>query len=644
MTFLLASAPHADTFGYSMPPPGLLRLGGELRRRGLPVGLDDLAFALARGELPGDAELARACADRLLARKPAVVGLSVMGATLPIALAIADQLRRRAPQVPVWLGGPGVTGVDVALIERFSAVGLVARGEGERTLPELLGRLAEGAGPAGVAGVTWRAADGRAVREPDRPPLADLDEVAPYAWDLLPSIAEYKALTGEDEGLVPIDSGRGCVYDCSFCTIGRYWNRRSRTLPAPRLAEEIAALAAIPGARNAYLCHDIFGADRRHALELCRLLEERDAGVPWEVRARIDHLDDELVGAMASAGCYRVLLGVESADGSVRNRNGKRMEEGFDVVERVGRLGDAGITPILSLILGLPGEGEAELRATCELALACSLRTGAQLSFHLVNPQPGCGLGEQQGARSRPVVGIPPDMALGAGLTEPERELIEAHPDLFSTWALLTDLPGGVEHLRRLHALSQGLPPLLMRYPRSFALVARRRGLDALDLFDHLVATGRSFESLARSERDALVDDCLAWEQAQLRAAVLIAGDGQRSCGAPRPAGVLLRARHDLAALAGALRAGGPIDPVTRACDYLVAADERGTRTLAVSADVADLLGELDGRDVEALEAQRAGFGRALEALAAKGLVRLPTNIDAALATSSETGRPKSNR
>ena len=45
------------------------------------------------------------------------------------------------------------------------------------------------------------------------------------------------AVAGEEEGLVPIDSGRGCVYDCSFCTIGRFWNRRSRELPVQRLVE-----------------------------------------------------------------------------------------------------------------------------------------------------------------------------------------------------------------------------------------------------------------------------------------------------------------------------------------------------------------------------------------------------------------------
>ena len=44
MRLLLAQAPFRDTFGYSMPPPGLLRLGGELLKRGIDVELEDLAL------------------------------------------------------------------------------------------------------------------------------------------------------------------------------------------------------------------------------------------------------------------------------------------------------------------------------------------------------------------------------------------------------------------------------------------------------------------------------------------------------------------------------------------------------------------------------------------------------------------------
>ncbi len=638
VSILIASAPHADTFGYSMPPPGLLRLGGALERRGWTVRLDDLAFALGRGELPTDDRLADAAADRLIARAEGldVLGLSVMGATLPIALAILERVRDRAPRLALWLGGPGTTGVDHALIERFAFVDLVVRGEGEEVVTELLER----GSPEGVRGVTWRDAGGAPRREDDRPPF-DLSDVAPYAWHLLPPIAEYKALTGEAEGLVPIDSGRGCVYDCSFCTIGRFWQRRSRTLPVDRLVDEISALAGIDGARNAYLCHDLFGADRRHAMALCATLVERGVETPWEVRARLDHLDDELIGAMADAGCYRVLVGVESGDGGVRNANHKRMDPALDVVERLGRLGDAGIVPILSLILGLPSESDEQLRSTLDLCVRACLRTGVQLSLHLVNPQPGTELGERYGAESRPVQGIAPDMAFGTGETAPERALIAAHPDLFSSYALLTGLPGGAPHLERLHRIAVELPQLVMRYPLSVALAMRRRSLDALDLFEQIERSGRSFEALCALERAPLVDACLAWEQAKARAG---SGPVPADAAAPRLAGQRLRVPFDLARLGQALAEGAPLDRIERPeRTYLVIPTDTGVRTVGISDDVDRVLALVDGRSAAELERAHPGLAGVLDALSRRGLVVLPRaqptpNTPPHAATSTEPG------
>ena len=591
MTVLLAAAPHADTFGYSMPPPGLLRLGGALRARGLEVRLEDLAFRLAAGQLEGEGTLAEAAAERLLAGgAPRVLGLSTMGATLPIAVAIARCVAQRAPEVTLILGGPGTTGLDVALLERFRWLDAVVRGEGEQTLVELVERLAAGRDPAGVAGVTWRLGRGEVLREPDRPPIEDLDRLPDYAWDLLPPIATYKAVTGEEEGLVPIDSGRGCAYDCSFCTIGRFWSRRSRPLPVPRLVREIADLAPMPGARRAYLCHDIFGADRRHALELCRALVTARVDVPWECRARVDHLDEELLAAMGGAGCYRVLLGVESGDGELRNRHGKHMDPELDVLAVVEACGRHGITPILSLILGLPGEDETSLGRTVQLALDASLRTGCNLSFHLVNPQPGCGLGETHGPGSTPLPDIPPDMALGAGESPEERALIADHPDLFSSFALLTGEPGGAGRLRELHTLASRVPPVLMDSPRSFALAARRLGTDALGLARRWLAAGTEFTAFARDLGDPRVRDMLRWEAAVAAAA---AGDAGTA---------LVRAHCDLPALAAELAGstGRRATPDPEPTCLAVVPGRRGIRTLRVSEDVAQLLerppAELDAR------------------------------------------------
>lgn len=619
MRVLLASAPHRDTFGYSMPPPGLLRLGGALERGGIDVELDDLAHALAKGELPEGDGLADAASERVLARGAVdVIGLSVMGATLPIALAILERVRKRSPSVRTWIGGPGTTGVDRAIVERFACVDVVVRGEGEVTALE----LARARDPRGVAGTTWRAADGTVVREPDREPIRDLGDLPPYAWHRLPSIAEYKRVTGAEDGLVPIDSGRGCAYDCSFCTIGRFWSRRSRVLPAHRLADEIEGLASIEGAKCAYLCHDLFGAQRAHALDLCRELEARGARVPFEVRARADHLDRELLDAMARAGGYRVLLGIESGAASVRRANQKGMRDDVDLLRVVDDCASAGITPILSLILGLPGEGEVELAASLDFCSDAALRAGVNLSLHLVNPQPGCGLGEEHGAEARAVEGIPPDMALGAGETAAEQALIAAHPDLFSTFALL---PQPTERLHALAEIARELPEVLMRFPRTFALLRRRHG-DALATWRSLKGSGRSFEAFARASRDPLVDDLLAWEQALVRAG---SGAPASTPRGPRARSAIVRVTHDVVAAADALRTGGETSREPRANILAVHASSgrsplRGVATSRISAEVAALLDALDGtRSLAELEAERPGIEHALRALARSGLVDL---------------------
>ncbi len=629
MRVLLASAPHADTFGYSMPPPGLLRLGGALRRANVDVQLEDLAFRVAEGTLPLDDRLADASAAWVLRTgAPDVLGLSVMGATLPIALAIAARVRQLAPSTRVLIGGPGTTGVDSALIERFPAVDAVVRGEGEETLLALLDRRLDA---AGVAGVTWRARDGRAIREPDRPPLDDLGQLPPYAWDLLPPIQRYKELTGEAEGLVPIDSGRGCVYDCSFCTIGRFWNRRSRPLPVERLVDEIAALADMPGAKRAYLCHDLFGANRKHALAFCERMVERDVRVPFEIRARVDHLDAELVAALGRAGCYRVLLGVESGDPEVRRRANKATADDLDVLAVVDRCTRAGITPILSLILGLPGEDWRGLTRTLELCADAALRAGVNISLHLPNPQPGCGLGEEFGAESLPVEGIPPDMAFGTGTSAAERELIRAHPDLFTTWALL---PLPERRLRDLSRLALSLPEVLQRYGRTFSALRRARGEDALQLVKAIDAAGRSFEAFALDHaHDAAVADLFAWERAAVRAGAR-GSEGVRASGEddglePWVVADVFTARFDLEALTATLIARAPLPAPAAPQHYAVVPSQTvmpGVRTLRIGAGVAAALDELRRvrpATLGALRASQPGLAAAVERLITAGLVGL---------------------
>lgn len=632
---VLASAPHADTFGYSMPPPGLLRLGGAVERAGFSVALEDLAFRLASGDVPSDDGMVAACAERLLNAEPRVaLGLSCMGATLPAALAIARCVRERAPNLPILLGGPGTTDVEVRLLERFAWIDAIARGEGEVLVPEVLARLASGSPDlSDIEGLYWRRSDGSVQIEAPRTPLANLDDLPELAWHLVPSLDRYKAITGEDDGLVPVDSGRGCVYDCSFCSIGRTWNRRSRTVPVARLVREIDEAMALPSAKQAYLCHDIFGVDRRYALELCAELERRGSVVPFEIRARLDHLSDELIDALGRAGCYRVLLGIETGDAALRNVHGKRMDEGLDVLERIERLDRAGISSILSLVLALPGEGDEQLRATLNLCLDAALRAPVHLSLHLPNPQPGCDLGARDGGQSRPVDGVVPDMAWGAGTTATERELIDAYPDLFGTFALMTEAAGGLDRLLRLRALADALPSVLMRYPRTFALAARQLGLDVLDTWYRFAADGRAFQSWALATCDRRVHSALNWERAIVRTAAR--GDAPPRNGLRCAATV--RIDFDPRTDPLAWRAEDQLDaePARDARALAVIRAPNGAvRTVSIGLGLAQVLESIDGLPVHELDEQ---LEELLPTLVERGLVATPAN------TSNEHDRTRNS-
>ncbi|MDF1836534.1 MAG: radical SAM protein [Planctomycetota bacterium] len=631
MKILLTCPPHADTFGYSMPAPGLLRLGGEMEGVGHHVLLEDLAFRLAKGELDPGEGLCRSAAECLIARGPVdMLGLSVMGATLPAALAIAQHYKNAFPRTPILLGGPGTTGTDRGLLERFSQVDGVVRGEGEWTLTEWLERIDSDTDPdfSGIEGLTWRDASGSVHAEPDRSPRKDLEQVAPYAWHLLPPLIEYKKLTGEDEGLTPLDSGRGCAYDCSFCTIGRFWNRRSRPLPVARLVPEILALREMEGAKQAYLCHDIFGADRDHAMSLCQALIAEGSPVPFEVRARIDHLDSELLEAMAAAGCYRVLLGIESASPEIRRAHQKNMRDDIDAMAVIDDCVRVGIIPILSLILGLPGEGETQRAQTLDLCSQAALRACVNISLHLVNPQPGCSISKDWGEGSQTVPGIAPDMALGTGLTGEERQLIDGHPDLFSTFHLLSaDLfPGGQEELLEIAAINKGLPELWRRYPRSFALVARHMGWNSLQVWRQFKAQSRSFPGWIRSLGDARLRACLDWEQASIRITAR-GSEGFQGDLIPRPTGEVLTVPVDLEALASALFHQGELPPVQAPTHFAVVPspnNQQGVRTLRITPDVARVLTLVDSQGSKG-ESLPPGLDRAIQSLQASGLLHTPT-------------------
>ena len=196
-------------------------------------------------------ETADECLADLATRSgPAVLLCSDYVWTLGANLELARAARARCPELFVVHGGPSCPRYE-GDAERFlddhgEVAHVLARGEGEPTLVDLLGRIGPylDGGPSAVpgdvlrdvAGITFRdPTTGEVVRTEDRDRIATLDDLpSPYLtgeFDHIPVEAWRKAMA--------IETNRGCPYGCTFCDWGSATMSRIRKFDIDRVRAEL---------------------------------------------------------------------------------------------------------------------------------------------------------------------------------------------------------------------------------------------------------------------------------------------------------------------------------------------------------------------------------------------------------------------
>ncbi|MEZ5287294.1 MAG: radical SAM protein [Vicinamibacterales bacterium] len=336
------------------PPLGLLYLSSYLKRRGLAVGVFDATF-----REPSEFE------TLLREARPGVVGLAANLMTKRAVVGMMAVARRHGAHVVV--GGPDPPHHAEAYLDAGADV--VAIGEGERTLEALLPALQAAdrdAALAQVTGIVHRRADGVLVRTPPRPLMPDLDAEPPPDRQAV-DLPAYLAAWRRHHGFAPVSliTSRGCPYTCTWCSrsvCGQTHRRRS----VAGVADEVEDIAARYRPDHLWCADDVFGMHRAWTVSLAAELDRRRIRLPFECISRADRLDDSVVEALDSLGCYRVWIGSESGSQRVLDRMQRRtrVEQVHDAAARLRR---RGIQVGLFIMLGYDGEEDADLRETVTL-------------------------------------------------------------------------------------------------------------------------------------------------------------------------------------------------------------------------------------------------------------------------------------
>lgn len=360
-----ASSPHIFS-AYTIPRLGVVLLATILKQRGwhVDVYLEEVADV-----------------DFTVVLKADFVGISTITPTAPRAYALAEEIR--ALGVPVVLGGPHVTFLPE---EGLESADLLVRGEGERAIVSLAQYFEGKRDLDTIPGLSWRRG-GTIAHNPQAKDLVDLDTL-PFPDLSLVHGLDSMGMAGRR--VLPVQTTRGCPFDCNFCSVTQMFGRRLRKRSVTRVLQEIEEFD--DGATHVFFYDDNFTADRKHALAIAEGIIERGLSITWSAQVRTDiYKDPELLEAMSRSGCITVFIGFESINPDALTEINKTQTPD-EMRAAAAVLKKAGIDVHGMFIFGLDSDNSRSLKQTLRFARRTAINTA---QFLLLTPIPGTRMYEQ---------------------------------------------------------------------------------------------------------------------------------------------------------------------------------------------------------------------------------------------------------
>jgi hypothetical protein len=234
-----------------------------------------------------------------------------------------------------------------------------------------------------------------------------LDQVLRDAWNgtlapLYNHMKDLPALAGEPPPLLPrkhvrrtagslssIDLGRGCPYQCSFCTIINVQGRKSRFRSADDL-ERLVRENVAQGIKRFFITDDNFARNRDWEKLVDRLIELRGEGLNIGFTIQVDtlcHRIPNFIEKTTQAGVRRVFIGLENINPDNLLAAKKRQNKITEYRYMLQKWREHGATTYAGYILGFPGDTKESILRDIEI-IKRELPLDV-LEFFFLTPLPG---------------------------------------------------------------------------------------------------------------------------------------------------------------------------------------------------------------------------------------------------------------
>jgi radical SAM superfamily enzyme YgiQ (UPF0313 family) len=372
ITLIESKAPGFNIFSFfPLPRLGLLLIGAILKKKGYEVKVYiqeycDIDYAdVSRSD---------------------VVGISTLTSTSPEAYRIAEEVKKMG--IPVVMGGPHAT---FMADEALDHADYVIRGEGEDAFVELLEAISKKGPLDKVLGLSYKE-NGAKKHNPDRPLVQNLD-LLPLPDFSLVANSRLKMLSHS-----PIQTTRGCPFDCTFCTVTQMFGRGYRVRNIDSILEEIS-LANQNDSPFIFFYDDNFFFDKNRAKILLEKMLQKDlVKKKWSAQPRIDVArDKELLDLMRRTKCDYLYVGFESINPmTLKFFNKKQNIE--EIRECIKKLHDHDINIHAMFIFGSDEDTVQTIWETVAFAKATGVNT---VGMSILVPWPGTQIYKQFDSQNR---------------------------------------------------------------------------------------------------------------------------------------------------------------------------------------------------------------------------------------------------
>ena len=316
-----------------------------------------------------------------------IFGISGMITVYNYTKWLQNTIKQMYPDKLVVDGGAGPTSIPQIYLKNGADV--VAIGEGELTMLDLAETVQNKGDLGNVEGIVWKN-DGAMITNAPREAIQNLDELPIPGWEKFPIEEIY---LGNNilrkynyQRSLNMLASRGCPFRCNFCHDG--FGERTRWFTADYMIDHIKYL--IDRYKIQYLRFDdeTFVGNRKRTIEFCQRMIDENLGIQWGCTGRVNVMNEELLNMMKEAGCIDINYGIES--GSQKMLNSMQKDATAEQADKSLMLTrKVGITPIISLMVGAPGENRDTIQEQVEFCKRNNFRVD---HMFICTPTPRTGL------------------------------------------------------------------------------------------------------------------------------------------------------------------------------------------------------------------------------------------------------------